>query len=403
MEFLASLCKNYGIEITGSDLKTGGHDARNIIGADAVVYSYAISPNNPEFAAAMDAGIPVLSRAELLGRISRSYKSLVAVSGTHGKTTTTAMLMNALMPLNPTVHVGGAVCGTSGNIGGKDLFITEACEYKESFLSLYPDAAIVLNVELDHADYFKTYANFYDAFEKFTAQSKIVFTCGDNEARGLRGSEQSFTFGLSPRNDYYAVVEGESRGYYRFTAYYKGKKLASVELGVRGLHNVTNAIAAIAYCHYMGYDFSGISGFKGVDRRFESLGIANGVEYISDYAHHPYEIECSLLSAKKIYNRVLTVFEPHTYTRTQAFYKQFAKALSLSDKCILLPVYPARELPIEGVNSELIAAEGNFELAHSYAQASEMIDKSTGYDGTIFMGAGSIDELARFYAKKQMH
>ena len=402
MEFLASLCVRAGIEVTGSDLKTGGHDAKNVIGADAVVYSYAIGRDNPEYAEAERLHIPLISRAQLLGAIAQSYGSVIAVCGTHGKTTTTAMLMSALKGLNPTVHVGGSVKGVFGNIGSKEMFITEACEYRESFLELTPDVTIVLNVELDHADYFKTYANFYYAFEKFTAQSKVAFVCGDNEAKTLKGVEKTFTFGLNKSNDYYAEIEGESSGYYRFWAYFRGQKFAYIKLSVRGLHNVTNAMAVLAYCHYANLDFNGISDFRGVDRRFESLGIINGIEYISDYAHHPHEIECSLVAAKKIYKRVLTVFEPHTYTRTQAFYKEFASALSVADKCLLLPVYPAREAPIEGVGSEMIGALGGFKVAPSYDGACKMIKDIEGdYDAVIFMGAGTVDDLARMYIEKR--
>lgn len=403
MEFLALLTKRAGIEVTGSDLKTGGHDAQNVAGADAVVYSYAIGRDNPEYAEAERLGLPLISRAQLLGGIAKSYNNVIAVCGTHGKTTTTAMLMSALKGLNPTVHVGGSVGGVLGNIGSKEIFITEACEYRESFLELSPDVAIVLNVELDHADYFKTYANFYDAFEKFTAQSRVAFVCGDNEAKTLKGVEKTFTFGLDKSNDYYAEIEGESSGYYRFWAYFRGQKFAYIKLGVRGVHNVTNAIAVLAYCHYAGFDFDGISDFTGVDRRFESLGIVNGIEYISDYAHHPHEIECSLIAAKKIYKRVLVVFEPHTFTRTQAFYKEFASALGIADRCILLPVYPAREAPIDGVGSEMIGALGGFKVASSYDEACKMIEEvEAGFDAVIFMGAGTVDDLARsyFFCKK---
>ncbi len=398
MAFLSRLCKSYGAQVSGSDIKTGGHDAKNVHGADVVVYSYAIDENNPELKEAIRLGIPTLSRAQLLGSISQNYNKVIAVSGTHGKTTTTAMLMSALRRLNPTVHVGGTINGVSGNIGTKDLFITEACEYRESFLSLKPDMGIVLNVELDHADYYKTYAFFYDAFEKFADRTKVAFVCGDNEAKGLKGSERTFTFGLSEKNDYYAKITGKESGYYSFTAYYKGEGIGDVTLKVRGKHNVTNAMAAIACCHYSGLPFEDISDFTGVDRRNESLGTVCGIEYISDYAHHPREIQCTLKLMKQIHSRVLTVFEPHTYTRTQAFYKEFASVLRLSDECILLPVYPARELPIPNVDSSLIACEGGFLSAASYEEAAQMIAlKEKDFDAVLFMGAGSINEFAQRY------
>lgn len=400
MGFLAEMLRRKGINVTGSDVKSGGHNASNVIGADAVVYSYAIGGDNPEYAEAVKRKIPLISRAQLLGEISKRYERIVAVSGTHGKTTTTAMLMSMLQYLDPTVHVGGSIGGIYGRFGRDDLFITEACEYRESFMSLEPDVSIILNVELDHADYYKTYANFKDAFERFAQKSKVAFVCGDNEAASLKGKEKTFTFGLNIENDYHAVIEGETRGYYSFSAYYKNECFAKPKLGVRGLFNVTNAMGALAYCHYAGFDTSGIKNFKGVDRRFESLGIVEGTEYISDYAHHPHEIRCSLEAAKSIYSRVLTVFEPHTYSRTQAFYKDFAEALALSDEVILLPVFAAREDPISGVSSKLIADEGGFSLADSYDSARQMINANKRFDGVIFMGAGTVDDFARKFVKE---
>lgn len=398
MAFLASLCESFGAQVSGSDIRMEGHDARNVHGADVVVYSYAIDENNPEIEEAKRLDLPVISRAQLLGAISRNYNKVIAVSGTHGKTTTTSMLMSALKSLNPTVHVGGSVKGVSGNIGSKEIFITEACEYRESFLSLRPDISIVLNVELDHADYYKTYAFFYDAFERFVANTKVAFVCGDNEARGLKGRERTFTFGLNEENDYYAKITGEEKGFYTFSAYYRGENLGEIALKARGKHNVVNAMAAIACCHYMGLSYDGISDFTGVDRRGESLGTIGGIEYISDYAHHPREIQCTLRLMKQIHSRVLTVFEPHTYTRTQAFYKEFASALSISDECILLPVYPARELPIKGVDSGLIAREGGFKLASSYEDAAQKIAQTErNFDAVIFMGAGTVNEFAERY------
>lgn len=400
MEFLARLCERFGMEVSGSDIKSGGHKASNVHGADAVVYSYAIGENNPEFAEAKRLGIPMLSRAELLGKLSHKYDKVIAISGTHGKTTTTGMFMSAMCDLDPTVHIGGTIKGKLGNIGSRKLFITEACEYCESFLSLCPDVGVVLNVELDHADYYKTYANFYDAFEKFAGRCKVAFVCGDNEAKTLRGSEKTFTFGTGENCDYCARITGNAGGYYSFTPYFRGERLDDVTLNVRGAHNVTNAMAVVAYCHFAGLPYGGISDFSGVDRRNETLCVHGGVEYISDYAHHPHEIQCTLEMLKQVYKRVLTVFEPHTYSRTQAFYKEFAAALSLSDEVLLLPVYAARETPIAGVD-RLIAKEGGFKLSESYDSAAETIDKiAKDFDAVVFMGAGSVDDFGRMYIKK---
>lgn len=396
MRFLASLCRARGVEVSGSDITLSGHKASYVVGADAVVYSYAISADNVEILEAKKLGIPMLSRAELLGVLSKEYGEVLAVSGTHGKTTTTAMLAAALRHLNPTCHVGGSVNGVCGNIGGGSLFITEACEYRESFLSLAPDYAVVLNVQLDHADYYGSYQRFYTAFEKFTAQSKTALVCGDNEARTLRGKERTFTFGLKPHNDYYAHIVSELNGYYTFEVFCRDKKLADITLSVRGEHNVLNAMAVIAYCHLSGRDFCDIQGFTGVDRRFEALCKIGKAEIISDYAHHPHEIECTLELAKKIYRSVFVVFEPHTYTRTAAFSKEFASALSIADECLLLPVYPAREEPIPGVDSSLIGKYGGFMVASSYSEAQKILARNMSeYDCVLFMGAGTVDDFAR--------
>lgn len=401
MCFLAELCRSYGNEVSGSDVSDGGHDAKNVFGADEVVYTSAIDENNVEYAQAKRLGLPLVSRAELLGRISKNYGSVVAICGTHGKTTTTAMLACALEYLNPTCHVGGAIGGKVGRIGGKELFITEACEYKENFLTLSPDIAVALNVQLDHADYYKTYENFYEAFNKFTQKSSVAFVCGDNEARTLRG-KKTFTFGLNDENDYRAIITDQKDGYYSFSAYDFGRKFADVTLGVRGEHNVTNALAALAVCRFLGAETCGIEKFKGVDRRFESLGKISGIEYVSDYAHHPKEIECTLTLAKKIYNRVLVVFEPHTYSRTQKFLKDFVRSLSLADGVIILPIYSAREQPIPQINSSLLAREGQFKKADCYSAADDMIRQTeANFDCVIFMGAGTIDRFARFYVKSK--
>ncbi len=397
MSFLAELMKREGVDVTGSDLITGGHTAHNVHGADEVIYSLAVSRDNPEFVEAQRLGIPLFSRSELLGRVAAGYKSVTAVSGTHGKTTTTAMLMYALGK-GATVHFGGSVNGVSGQIGGnKDLFITEACEYKECFLSLRPDVSIVLNVELDHADFFKTYADFYEAFDKLMKKSRMAFVCGDNEAKSLH-APITYTFGLNRSNDYYAKIIGEKSGYYSFVACGPTGEIGAVSLSVRGEHNVCSAMAAIGYCAHFGYDYRGIERFKGVDRRFETLSKVGGVEYISDYAHHPHEIDCTLQAARKVFGRILVVFEPHTYTRTQAFESDFIRSLARFDGCIILPIYAAREQPIDGVSSFALAEKGGFLYAKDYENAGELIDGSKkSYDAVIFMGAGSIDGFAREY------
>ena len=384
MSGLAEILLKESFTISGSDAKESdltrhltslgaqvfyGQKAENILpGTDLVVYTAAIHPDNPEFAAAKAAGVPMLTRAELLGQIMRNYDTPIAVSGTHGKTTTTSKLSHILMhaDMDPTISVGGILPAIGGNIrvGGPEFFVTEACEYTNSFLSFYPTMAVILNIEEDHLDFFKDLADIRHSFKLFAervpAQGAVVIN-GDIEnyqeiIEAAKG--KVITFGHSRGNDYSAGdIQYDDYAHPSFDLYIGGEKKERLTLGVAGEHNVYNALAAIAVSLENGISMDairvGLAHFTGTNRRFEKKGEVNGFTIIDDYAHHPHEIEATLKTAQNYPHKTLwCIFQPHTYTRTKAFLPQFAEALSLADKVILADIYAARETDTLGISSE---------------------------------------------------
>ena len=346
-----------------------GQKASNIpADCEVVVYTAAIHPDNPEFVAAKERGIPMLSRAELLGQLMRNYKKAIAVSGTHGKTTTTSMISTILLAADadPTISVGGILPAIGGNIrvGGSETFLTEACEYTNSFLHFFPTIGIILNIEEDHMDFFKDLADIRHSFKLFAervpAQGAIVIN-GDIEnyqeiIEAAKG--KVITFGHSRGNDYSAGdIQYDDYAHPSFDLYIDGEKKERLTLGVAGEHNVYNALAAIAVSLENGISMDairvGLAHFTGTNRRFEKKGEVNGFTIIDDYAHHPHEIEATLKTAQNYPHKTLwCIFQPHTYTRTKAFLPQFAEALSLADKVILADIYAARETDTLGISSE---------------------------------------------------
>ncbi len=340
---------------------------------DAVVYTAAIHPDNPEFAAAAAAGIPMLTRAQLLGQMMDHYPESVAVAGTHGKTTTTSMLSSVFLAadLDPTISVGGILpnIGSNVRIGGSGVFLTEACEYTNSYLEFYPRYSIILNIEAEHLDFFADLDDVRRSFASYaanTADDGVLFISGSIErpeeiTAGL--SCRVETFGLSADDDVRAedVTFGE-RGCASFVPVVHGRRLAEVTLAVPGMHNVTNALAAIACAEAMGLSDDviarGLAQFGGVNRRFQYKGERNGVTIVDDYAHHPTEIAATLSAAARIPSgRVVVCFQPHTYTRTKALLGDFAKALSAADVVVLADIYAAREQDIYNISSRDLAAE----------------------------------------------
>lgn len=389
MSGLAEILLREGFSVSGSDARESeltrhlekkgaavryGQRAENITeGIQAVVYTAAIHPDNPEFAAAEKAGIPMLTRAELLGQIMRNYKTAIAVSGTHGKTTTTSMLSTVLLEagIDPTISVGGILPEIGGNIrvGHSETFLTEACEYTNSFLSFYPTVSIILNIEEDHLDFFKDLADIRRSFHQFAGllpEHGLLVMNGEIEnpeeiTDGI--AARVITYGLTGKEDCTArSISYNETGCASFTAVYKGKELGNITLYVPGVHNVSNALAAIAAGLELGISFAqiqkGLTAFHGTDRRFQYKGNRNGVTIIDDYAHHPTEIEATLKAAANYPHRELwCVFQPHTYTRTKAFLHEFARALSHADHVVLADIYAARETDTLGISSKTLQAE----------------------------------------------
>lgn len=389
---------------------------------DLVVYTSAIKSDNPEMVAADRLNIPLLTRAQLLGQMMRNYKVPIAVSGTHGKTTTTSMISQILLENHddPTLSIGGIYKPIGGNIrvGSSGLFVTEACEYTNSFLSLFPKIGIILNIEEDHLDFFEDIQDIRNSFRKFSlllpADGTLIIN-GDIErceeiTDGL--SCHVITYGSSPAFDYSpSEITYDASGYPSFYLMRKNGEKEAIALRVPGEHNVYNSIAAIALADTLGIPSEISAGallaFEGTDRRFEYKGKVNGFTIIDDYAHHPTEIAATLTAAENYPHKTTwCVFQPHTYTRTKAFLKDFAKSLALADEVILADIYAAREKDTLGISSRTLQAEIE-KLGHhcyyfpSFEEIQDFILKNcTKDDLLITMGAGDVVKIGENLLQK---
>lgn len=351
-----------------------GQKASNIIdGIQCVVYTAAVNRDNPELIEAVAQKIPMLTRAELLGQLMKNYDTSIAVSGTHGKTTTTSMISHILLAgnLDPTISVGGILQAIGGNIrvGNSEIFITEACEYTNSFLSFNPKISIILNIEEDHLDFFKDLEDIRQSFRQFAsllpADGTLVINADIQDyqeiCRGLRC--HVITYGSSSLADYGAEnISYDKKGRVSFDMIRRGEKAEHVVLSVTGDHNVSNALASIAVAELLHVPMEtvskGLISFSGTDRRFEYKGTLNGIAIVDDYAHHPTEIAATLKAAQHYpHNKLWCVFQPHTYTRTKAFFREFAESLSHADHVVLADIYAARETDTLGISSKDLAGE----------------------------------------------
>ena len=390
-----------------------GHDKANIRpGTDLAVYTAAVHEDNPEYQAALQGGIPMLSRAELLGQIMNNYSQSAAIAGTHGKTTTTSMLTQILLAAksDPTISVGGILPAIGGNIrvGHSEYFVTEACEYTNSFLHFYPKYSLILNIEEDHLDFFKDLADIRRSFRLFaenTAEDGAVILNAEIEhiqelADGLK--PRVLTYGFDASCDFYAQdITYTPSGYAQFCIMHHGQKLCDAALSVHGRHNIGNALAAAALAVQMGIPAGavaqGLHAFHGTDRRFQYKGTLNGADIIDDYAHHPTEITAALNAAADYpHKRIICVFQPHTYSRTKAFLDGFAASLSAADIVVLADIYPARETDNLGISSRDILSrleEKGTECYYcpSFEQIEKFLLKNLmNGDLLITMGAGDI-------------
>ncbi|MCH5164857.1 MAG: UDP-N-acetylmuramate--L-alanine ligase [Clostridiales bacterium] len=396
MRALADFAASRGNTVSGSDSLLCGHDPKNVEGCDLVVYTNAVKKDNCELVRAKELGIPTIERAEYLGELSKTYGKVVAVAGCHGKSTTTAMLGSCFSGRNATVHVGVA---NGSRVGGDKFFITEACEYRASFLHLSPDVGVVLNVQYDHPDYYKDYDSLKRAYRSFCDNCKTVIVNGDDEECTVL-TDKAITFGVGKNCDYRAVDIRSENGCRSFTLV--GKKHARVRLSVVGEHNVYNALATIAAASECGMSLTeclpALNKFRGIPRRFERKGIAFGKTVFTDYAHHPTEIAATISSAKEIFPSVAVVFQPHTYTRTESLMDGFADALSQADTVVLAPIFSAREAQTEGVSSHTLCRKivEKKDKAYCFDTFTEIIEycKALNEKAVIFMGAGDINKAA---------
>lgn len=370
---MAQILKSRGFEITGSDIYESdtliriknmginvfmGHKASNLNGSELVVYTAAVKADNPELVEADRLGIPAIERSVMLGMLSRYYSNSIAIAGTHGKTSTTAMLTQIMVTgkADPSAIIGGYLPFIKGNsrIGKSQTIICEACEYVDSFLQLNPSISVILNVDADHLDYFKTFDRLKKSFHKFAEQTnKAIIVNGDdkNSLECLENIENKeiITFGCSKECDYRACnIEKYTNAFYKFTIEYHGNPICNIKLKVPGLHNVMNALAAATAAHYSGIDSKdielGLSEFSGVHRRFEILGIKNDITVADDFAHHPTELEATLTCAMNMgFSKVWAVFQPHTYSRTAMLFDDFVKVLSIPDKLVMSEILAVRE------------------------------------------------------------
>lgn len=435
---VAEILADNGNIVTGTDINASdvtrhleskgikiyySHEPENVEGVDAIVYSAAISDENPEVIRAHELGIPLFSRAEVLGFIMNNYDYSIAICGTHGKTTVTSMtsliLRNA--KYKPTILVGGNLAEINGNveIGENKYFVTEACEYMDSFLHLRPNIGVILNIDSDHLDYFKDMDHIVQSFRKFVEQipeGGIIIAYGDNPFVKdiLKDRKNKITYGYGEGNDFYAEnIIFDENGFPNFDICRKGKTIAHLELSVPGEHNVLNAMAAFVSAAYLDVDIPTIAktlkGYGGTHRRFDFTGTTSGgVKVIDDYAHHPTEIKVTLSAAKNIkHNKLWLIFQPHTYTRTKALFNEFIDAFEDADVLILTDIYAAREKDIYDISSYKLSQSikkkhpdkevfyvKDFEDIVKYIKKYAIRD-----DITMTMGAGDVYKIGEMLLK----
>ena len=437
---IAEIFLTRGYVVSGSDMKESeitdkligqgaviylGHRAKNISDSDLIIYSAAVSQDNPEIVAALENGIPTASRAEVLGALMKEYENSIAIAGTHGKTTTTSMVSLILerAAKDPTILVGGNLQEINGNVkvGYSGYFVTEACEYMDSFLSLNPKIEIILNIDSDHLDYFKDIehiANSFDRFANLVPENGYVIAFDANPfvnriLKELRS--KVVTFGFSERCDYnVSDIEFNSFGMPSFKIHHGGEILCTMQLSIPGEHNIANALAAFACCHKLGVSIDSIvstlEAFTGTQRRFDVIGITqNNITIVDDYAHHPTEIKATLKAAQNVPHKELwCLFQPHTYTRTLALFDEFAESFEAADKIVMAEIYAAREKNIYKISSKELVNEikrvhpskdvyyfGNFEEIASF-----VINNAQSGDLVITMGAGDIYKVAEIILEK---
>ncbi len=432
MRPLAEILHSKGYELSGSDNNESdnvirlralgipvfmGHHAENVKGADMVIYTIAVGDNNPEKVAAEQAGIPLMERAQLLGYITRQYANTIGVAGTHGKTTTSSMLSQVLLEADkdPSVFIGGRLplINANGRSGNSDIMVCEACEFKDHYHEMTPAVSIILNVDADHMEYFRTMENVIASFRKFAEKTTghVIYNGDDaNTVKAVEGLQNAtlVSYGLSDTNEWHPKnIRTENGAYGVYDLYHKDTFVTTVTLGVPGEHNVSNSLAVAAAATLCGVTpaqlADGIAHFKGAGRRFEFVGEINGVTFIDDYAHHPTEIAATLSTAKKMnFERVWVVFQPFTFSRTARLLNEFAQALSLADVVVVSDIMGSRETNTWGVHSTGITDQ--IDGAHYLATFPEIADFVSQNvkkgDLVITMGGGDVYKCGRMIMEK---
>lgn len=424
---LAEILHSKGYLITGSDNNESdplkriralgikvymGHSPENVHGAELIVYSAAISQDNPEIVEAKKLGIPLMERSHMLGALTRRYDNVIGVCGTHGKTTVSSMITHILIlnKQNPTAVIGGKLplINSNGIAGESDTMVCESCEFVDTFLQLSPDKAVLLNIDNDHLDYFKTMDNLVESFRKFVNMASLTFVNGDDELC-MKAVEdcQYMTFGLEKSNDFYAENVESGKFGFCFDIMYRGEKLTRFNMHIPGRHNIYNGLASFAACYSEGIapdDIAkAVESFTGAGRRFEFLGEYNGFTLADDYAHHPTEIKATLSAAKELsYNNVIAVFQPFTFSRTALLKDEFIQALSIADKVILTPIMGSREKNTYNIYSEDIAKYlKNAVVVDGFENiADKIIETAEENDIVITMGGGDIYKAAHIVQEK---
>ena len=432
---LAQILHSKGYYLTGSDnnetetleavRKMGipvfmGQRAENIKGADLIVHSAAIMKDNPELIAAKESDAEVIERSELLGYVTSCYDNAVCISGTHGKTTTSSMLTQIFVDSNVdlTCVIGGKLpaIGGSGRAGKSDIMVCEACEFVDTFLRLYPDVAVILNVDADHLEYFKTIDNIKKSFIKFANNAaKAIIYNGDDENTvevvTKADEKKKISFGFSPDNDYYAKITAKSGLRTDFDVYYKGEKQSEMTIFVPGDHNVLNALAAIVSARYEGIDYkdikNGLHNFKGAIRRFQKIDEINGITIVDDYAHHPAELSVTLNAAKAL-----------DFKRTKILLNDFKDALSIVDIAVITDIMGSREKNTIGIYSRDLAriipgsvffdCDNDIQDEQTARRKQENFQQIVDYitdnakpgDLVITCGCGDVYKLAKMLSKK---
>jgi UDP-N-acetylmuramate--alanine ligase len=436
MSGLADILLENNYRVSGSDMKASnitaklekqgaevfiGHDEKNIDDVDLVVYTAAVSDDNPELIRAQELDLPIMDRAEFLGQIMKGHKYNIAISGTHGKTTTTSMVSHIFLQaeLDPTILVGGELDIIDGNVktGKSEYFITEACEYKASFLKFFPYVGVILNIDADHLDFYRNIDHIQETFIEFTKlipkDGYLVACAEDEKLKAVIASSECkvITYGINSGEVTAKNIIFNERGCASFEVYRNDFKLFDASINVPGRHNVLNALASI--CVGLSLDVSqndiidGLANFFGTHRRFEIKGVKEGVTVVDDYAHHPTEIRALLDGAKNFpHKKIYCVFQPHTYTRTLTLFDDFSTCFTNADEVILADIYAAREKFSKLVSSDMLGDKireigQNCKNLHSFEDIVDYL-KSSLKDGDLLLtvGAGDVYKIGEMYLEK---